>query len=265
MNLGSHLQGLIADWLRGSAFPGAPVGLTIGLSRTNPLADGSGIIEPSAAQGYSRQAITFGAISSTQGNGSSISNDAAVTFGPVATSEWSSMQYVFISDGANVLAYGSLNVSRSMPVGDQLSLAAGSIQLKIAGAFSRQVSGAILGWLKGVAMPAAPISLHLALSTVDPLDDASAMAEVTTADGYLRQEVTLTAPSIDVDTGTTLALAGPVVFGPAVIHDWPQVTHAAILDQTGSPVLVGSLASPRILNIGDSLPMTSSTLQLVIR
>lgn len=265
MNLGAYLQGLIADWLRGSAFPAAPGALTIGISSTDPLADGSGINEPTGAQGYARQVLTFGAITSSQGNGSSIGNDAAITFGPVSGSEWSSIRYVFISAGANMLAYGPLNVARSLPVGDQFGFAPGSIQLKIAGAFSRQVAEAVLGWVKGSAMLPAPSALRLALSMTDPLDNGSALAEVSTADGYQRQAIALSAPAFDLDIGTTLSLAAPIIFGPAVIHAWSQVTHGMVLDQDGLPLLIGPLAAPRILGIGDSLPMTSSTLQLAIR
>ena len=264
MNLGSYLQGLIANWLRGGAFPAAPGAITIGLSSTNPLADGSGITEPAGALGYARQAITFEAVLDVAG-GSSIANAAPVSFGPVTGSEWSGIRYIFLAAGDNMLAYGPLNVARSLPVGDQLGLAAGAIQLKIATAFSRQVASSILSWIRGFAMPAAPSSLHLALSVRDPLIDGSDLLEVTTADGYLRQEITLTPPVADPDEGTSLGLAAPVVFGPAVIHDWPQITHAAVVDQDGMPLLIGALASPRILDIGDSLPMTSSTLQLVIR
>jgi hypothetical protein len=76
MHLSSYLQGLIAGYVRGTDFPAPPASLEIALSTSDPLADGSGLSEPSGADGYARQPLTLNPSVSTLGSGVSTFNTA---------------------------------------------------------------------------------------------------------------------------------------------------------------------------------------------
>lgn len=262
MNLSVYFQDLIADWIRGTAFPAAPVSLQIGLSANDPLADGTGILEPTDT-GYARQAITFAA-PAADGASTSISNDAAVTFGPVDTVTWTSMAYVFVSDGTNILFYGPMNAARSLPAGDKLGLAPGSIQLKLTAGFGAMIGAAILEWVRGTAMAVAPSNLFLALSLANPAYDLSGLAELSTGDGYERQEITFDAPSVSTD-GTKIEMADPVIFGPAEINPWGSITHGAIIDNLDRLIAFAPFAAARTVDLGTAIALTSSDIALLIR
>lgn len=266
MNLSFYFQNIIAQWLRGVDFPSAPSFIQVGLSSTNPLADGSGITEPAAVDGYARQAIPLSTVTATSSNGVSVFNSASITFGPVANQAWLNVGFVFLMDDANnLLAFGPMNTPRSLPVADTFALDQDAIQLRLDEAFGLFFSTAILNWLRGQAMPTAATSLKLALSSADPLADMSGLAEPSTGDGYLRQEIAFAAPIIVPNEGTVMELALPVIFGPAIITQWPQLTHGAIVDQDDNLLFYGALATPRIVAIGDALPLATPTIKLLIR
>ncbi len=72
----SH-DALIASW-------GA--GLEMGILTSAPSPDGSGILEPSGANGYARQSIN---LSKEQSEGiTSLRNDAPIVFGPATGADW---------------------------------------------------------------------------------------------------------------------------------------------------------------------------------
>ncbi|MEQ8308019.1 MAG: hypothetical protein RIA09_15790 [Hoeflea sp.] len=266
MNLSTYLQNLIAQWTRGTDFPAAPSSVQIGLSSTDPLVDGSGILEPLGANGYSRQTVNFFPASSSVNFGSEIRNADPISFGPVTNATWSGVQYVFlVDDSDNLLMFGPMNTARSLPVGDTFVLAMNAVQLKLDLTFGRDFSFNILRWISGTAMPSAPTSLKLALSTTDPLSDLSAIDEPSTGDGYARQTMEFAAPTVVPGEGTVMEMAQPLIFGPAVINPWDQLTHGAILDQDDNPIFFGELASPRTVAIGDALPVATPTIKLLIR
>lgn len=197
MNLSFYFQNIIAQWLRGVNFPSAPSFIQVGLSTTNPLADGSGITEPAAADGYARQNVPLSGVTADVVNGASIFNSTTITFGPVLNQTWTNVGFVFLTDDVgNMIAFGPMNTPRSLPVADTFALDQNAIQLRLDDAFGLFFSTAILNWLRGQAMPAAATTLKLALSAADPLADLSGISEPSTGDGYLRQEIAFSAPVV---------------------------------------------------------------------
>lgn len=263
MNLSSYLQNIIADWVRGTAFPAAPGSVQIGLSANDPLADGSGILEPTDV-GYARKTITFAA-PVVDGVSSSISNDTIITFGPVDSVTWASMAYIFVTDGTNLLFYGPMNSARSLPAGDTLPLAIGAVQLKMVDGFGMSVGTALLQWVRGNAMIAAPTNLFLALSLADPEYDLAGLDELSTGDGYERQEIFFAAQSYTPGEGTKLPMFDPVIFGPAEINPWGSITHGAILDQDDRLIAFGPFAAARTVDLGTAIALTPSNITLLIR
>jgi hypothetical protein len=267
MNLSTYFQNLIAQWTRGADFPAVPASIQIGLSSTDPLVDGSGILEPPALNGYARHTVSFFPVGTSLAFGSSVRNSAPISFGPVTNATWSGVQYVFLMDNDdNLLAFGPMNTARSLPVGDTFVLDQNAVELKLDTTFGQIFSFNILRWMTGTAaMPSAPTSLKLALSSTDPLADLSAIDEPSTGDGYARQTIEFAAPNVVPSEGTVMEMAQPVIFGPAVINAWDQLTHGAILDQDDNPLFFGALASPRTVAIGDALPVATPTIKLLIR
>ena len=113
--------------------------------------------------------------------------------------------------------------------------------------------------------PPTPVSLQIALSAGDPLMDGSGLVEPPGPDGYARQVLTLKAGVFTLGVGTLTSNDAPVVFGPAVNNDWPQVSHAAILDQAGNQLAQGLLAAPRTVTVGDTYSLAIDSIQLLVR
>lgn len=83
--------------------------------------------EPSG-NGYARQAVTFSVTNDVA------SNTALLVFGP-ASASWGSMSSIAVFDaatGGNCLWAGALAASRTVDVGDSLTVAAGALTLTLA-------------------------------------------------------------------------------------------------------------------------------------
>ena len=126
---------------------------------------------------------------------------------------------------------------------------------------SEQLQGYISNWIRGTAMPAAPASLEVALSSTPIADDGTGITEPILANGYTRQPVTLSAPVHTEGAGTKMTNTNPIIFGPAVGTNWPTITHAAVFDNAGNILFKGPVATPRTAPVGDTLSYGVGVLQ----
>lgn len=110
-------------------------------------------------------------------------------------------------------------------------------------------------------MPAAPTSLKLALSTSVIQDGGAGFVEPGT--GYVRQPITLSAPSHTEEFGTVVRNTNSIVFGPAVVA-WATVVSVAVLDQDGNIILKGNLAAPKSAPVGDTFSLGVGTAEFNI-
>lgn len=121
----------ILTWIKGTDMPSAPASVEFGLLTAIPAHDGSSNHELNG-DGYARQAVTFGSIT-TDGTAriSSMLNTNAVIFGP-ATADWAQATYGAYFDGGSgdLLAYGPLAAARTAPNGDTISFGIGALQLR---------------------------------------------------------------------------------------------------------------------------------------
>lgn len=103
----------------------------IGLSTTEPTVAGTGVSEPSSANGYIRKAISsFQQNKSTAG---SVSNASEISF-PEATGNWGSVPYYCIfdaSESGNLLIYGSYTNTKTIEAGSTAKIPVGGITLGI--------------------------------------------------------------------------------------------------------------------------------------
>lgn len=132
--ISAYLGENVLDWMKGSAMPAAPAALSMALSKADPTRDNSGFNEVGTSIGYTRQAVAFGAPSSLVGTGTSMSNSAAVTFGPATTGTWGSVTHGVIYDDVgtpNPLLYGPLSSPKNVVIGEGIGWAPGAIALLI--------------------------------------------------------------------------------------------------------------------------------------
>lgn len=123
-NISAYAQKLCLDFLLGSA-PAAPGKCWVALALGTPTSVNGTEVQPSS--GYTRQTGLFGPAASPAG---SMSNTAAMTFGPFSSS--AAIQGVDIYDtsaftAGNLLMYGTLSVARTVQTGDQIVFTAGAL------------------------------------------------------------------------------------------------------------------------------------------
>lgn len=107
-----------------------PPTIYVGLSTSNPVDDASGLAEPSG-NSYVRIATT-GADWNTA-SGGTIDNANDITF-PQASGSWGTLTHFALFDaasGGNMLAHGSLNVSKSISSGDTVKFTAGDLDVSL--------------------------------------------------------------------------------------------------------------------------------------
>lgn len=260
MDFSTYLQGIIAGYVRGSDFPAPPTSLEIALSASDPLADGSGLTEPAASDGYARQTVTLDPSVATVGAGVSAFNNAPVVFGPVVNNAWPTVTHVAIFDNSgNMLMHGELNVQRTSPVGDELPMAVNALQIQTASYFGHYFGQMIIEWMRGTAAPTAPASTQLGLSLTDPSEDGTTLDEPTL--GYTRQVITFAAPTASL-TGTPIVSEGPYIFGPADTN-WGLITHGVVFTPAGEILIKGPVAIQRNVVQNDSFAVPYGALTIL--
>lgn len=130
---------------------------------------------------------------------------------------------------------------------------------------STYVQNALANWFLGTIMPAAPISLEIALSTTSINDSGSNISEPGMSDGYSRQTITLTTPVHTENDGTRIANNNAIIFGPVTDNAWGTIVAAAVFDQAGNMIFKGDLAAPRVAPVGDTLSFGVDTVEFKVK
>jgi hypothetical protein len=108
----------------------SPTNIFVALSTSDPGEAGSGIAEP-AGGSYAR-ASTDGADWNTAGSGS-VTNAADIAFA-TATLSWGTITHFALFDlvtGGNMLAYGSLSLSKAVGAGDTAKFVTGDLAITL--------------------------------------------------------------------------------------------------------------------------------------
>lgn len=102
-----------------------------------------------------------------------------------------------------------------------------------------------------------PPTIYIALSTADPTDDGSGMAEPS-GNGYAR--VTTAAGDWNVSASGTITNANDITF-PEASGSWGTITHFAAFDAdtAGNMLFHGSLNESKAVGNGDTLKFTGGT------
>lgn len=261
MQATEYFEGLIANWLDGTAFPAVPGQLKIALSDTDPLDDGTGFSEIVGGS-YARQNITFAAPTTNEVNGAVTTNTAVINFAGLPTTSATHIA-IFDNAGTNMLFHGPLSAVRSVTVGDTISIGAGAVTLAFKGMFSKYLGEALIGWLRGTSMPTAPTQVRVELSRANPLRDASAFDPPAGAN-YEARALAFNTPTFSNGVGTTLTNAEALIFGPAS-GSWGSITHAALYHNNNNMLFYGPLAVPKTVSSGNGMGFALGTLSLLIR
>ena len=126
--LSDHAEKLVLDWLMTTGSATRPTEWFIALYTAAPSDSGGGT--EVAGNGYSRQAVAFGAASSPDGT---TDNTGTVSF-TAAGGDWGTITHVGIFDAStngNLLWHGALAASRTVNDGDTLSFAVGAVTLTL--------------------------------------------------------------------------------------------------------------------------------------
>lgn len=127
---------------------------------------------------------------------------------------------------------------------------------------SNYLEAAILDWIRGTSFPAAPATVYVGLSTADPTEDGSGLAEPSTGNGYARQAMAFDAVVQGADAAT-ITNSASVSFGPATAS-WGTVTHFAIFDAVtgGNMLRHAALTASRAVASGDTATYAAGALTL---
>ena len=126
MSMSNYLENKVLDHTLKTTAYTMPTSLYLGLYTTDPTDTDTGTEVSGGA--YTRQTIAFSAATS-----GIASNSSTITF-PVATAAWGTVAYVGIRDAStagNLLYSGTLSVSQTVAIGNQLIFNASQITVSL--------------------------------------------------------------------------------------------------------------------------------------
>jgi hypothetical protein len=129
--------------------------------------------------------------------------------------------------------------------------------------FSNDSEGYLLDWFFSTDTPTAPAALYVALSTADPGEDGSTIAEPS-GGSYARV-------SIGVGTDNWTRTAGSVandnaITFPEATGDWGTLTHFALFSALTDGTFLGSgeLGSSQAIDSGQTASFPASSLTITL-
>ena len=129
MNTTYFLNLVAGNVFKTKTSPAIPTTYYLGLSKTAPNADGTGVSEMSGGA-YAR--VSLASKLSAPNNGV-VTNNKAISF-PESTASWGTVTHFLIYDaqtGGNLLMYGALDPQRPMDSGVRLTINQGDLQLRV--------------------------------------------------------------------------------------------------------------------------------------
>src|SRR5690554_300091 len=139
MSFTEALEKALLDLVWGGSAYSAAANLYIGLSTTAINNDGTGITEPDPLDAYARVEVTNDATEwpNTTAGGPSVKQNANELSFPTATGSWGTVTHFFFStdptstDPEDIIAFGALDVPRTIEENDTASFAANAITITL--------------------------------------------------------------------------------------------------------------------------------------
>lgn len=256
----NHLTGKV-DWAKPTAY--------IALSTADPTETGAGLAEP-VENNYSRKQ-TAGANWGTAGDPTprTITNSQKLEFA-TPSGAWGDLTHWALVDTASgaytlLLGHGELTTPKSPISGDPVFLDPGDIVIAFTpGGVGTYAAHKLLEHMVGKTDWATPPTAHVAVSTADPTDDGSGLAEPA-GDEYLR----VVTQASDWNTATAGAVDNAAQLNfPNAESAWGLISHAALLDNTkangGNLLLHGAVTVQKSPTNGDPVYFPIGTLDLTL-
>jgi len=236
-----------------------PTNIYIALSTAAPTDTGSAIAEPSG-NNYARTVCNSWATAASR----STSNAAGVTF-PAASGSWGTIAHYAVFDassGGNFLGHGALTIPNSVVSGNVVTFAIGAIVVSFnAGGFSTYLANKFLDHVFKVASFTVPTNIYVGLSTANPGDSASGLAEPS-GNGYARvQKNTWDAAASGATENT-----GAITFPTIVTSDWGTLTHCALFDAStaGNMLMYAALGVSQVTAVGNVVEYDDGALDITL-
>lgn len=234
--------------------------LYLALSTADLTEDGSGLAEP-AAGAYARTLCNSWGLAAAR----TISNDAAITF-PQATAGWGTIAYWGIysaSSGGTLIAYGDFTTSKVVATGNTPKVNIGDLDVTgNAGAMSTYLVNALLDHVFKNTSFTQPATLAIALSTANPGDSESGLAEPS-GNNYARK----THASWDSAASGATENTGVITFNTAT-GSWGTITYHCICDSAttggGNILLYGVLDSSQPVTTDDVVEYADGALDVTL-
>lgn len=226
-----------------------PPTIYVGLSTASPDDDASGLAEPSGS-GYARKAFATWNTAASR----AITNNGIITFAQ-ASGSWGTITYYAIFDdptAGHMLGWGALSTSKDVVSGNTPSIADTEISLSFSsGGFSTYLANELLDHVFGNGSYTPP-TIYVGLSTANPGDDASGLAEPS-GGSYARKAHS----AWDVASAGATENTGTLAFDSAT-GSWGLITYVALFDDpTAGHMLLYSTATP------NQTPANGDTVQYV--
>lgn len=261
-SLSNWLELELLDHVLKTGAYGVPSDIYVALSTADPLDDGSGIAEPSG-NNYARVVMNSWDAAASRAT----ENTNKITF-PQASGNWGTITHWAIFDaitGGNFLAHGDFAVSKACPLGTNLYIDVGAIDVVFdAGAICDNLANKLLDHVFKTSAYTPETNLYVALFTSSPTDDGVSGTEVT-GGSYARKVHN----SWDVASNGATENTGVVTFATATAS-WGTVTHIMILSHLsdaadGTNTLIwATLDNSRLIGIDDVTEYADGALDITL-
>lgn len=224
-----------------------PTNIAVSLHTADPTDAGIGA-EVANSNNYARVVCnTWDAAASR-----ATANTGAITF-PQASGSWGTVTHWALWDSAtygagNCLAHGSFTVSKVIVSGNIPTIAAGDLDISVVtGAVSTYLANKMLDHFLKTASYTAATNIKVALSTANPTDDGSAIAEPS-GNNYSRTTCNAWDVAASGATQNTNAITTPTASG-----SWGTIAYVALFDDEGTPNMLwyGAISPSQAVTAND--------------
>jgi len=262
-SISDFLENELLDHIFNVAY-GSPANVFLGLSTADPLDTGAGLAEP-AAGAYSRATITFSTAAAR-----AITQNAKVTF-TQATGAWGTLTHWGLFDqvsGGNMLAHGSLTVSKAVVSGNTPSVATSEVVVSYtAGEVADYLANQLLDHCFHADNYTSPASTFVCLCTGNVLDaDTGSTISEPSGGAYARQEVDINggaSPTWDLASNGSLDNTHTISF-PQATASLGTVTALAIADASsaGNLLFYENTVIDQTVGNGDTAEISAGSLKV---
>lgn len=128
----------------------------------------------------------------------------------------------------------------------------------MAASFGNYLENKILDHIFKTAPYTQPVNIRIALSTADPGESGSGLAEPS-GNNYARVTMNTWAAASNGSTSNSAVITFPTASG-----SWGTITHLAILDESANLLAYGALGTAKAVTNGDILRLDIGTLVITL-